>query len=353
MRSSPKGFWHALEAVPGLSAVSAEWRIRFGDEYESAKTFLRPNGKRAASHPCTVPGGCGCAHEVVEHGPDDIVAVCRCGRGCGTFPLKASYITVYELDRTAFCQAVARAFKLRGEPESAPGLHHTARIGVYSPYAGFRFPVYLTIQLEPGDFEYVVSGLVSQTDKPFVLLAPTRDLCTARTEQVLANRKSAFIPLAEDLDLAGRRKLRLCRPLADILASFPAAHLPAPKDNGSMIFFPTPPDATWRNVSIRFTDSHTVSVRVKSVSRKCHYAQMGMANKKSSHPTVQWELLYSFAKERGVLDWSSRYAHRQNQKRREILARNLQSFFRIEGDPFRLTGDGKGWRARFRISPDD
>ena len=353
MRSSPKGLWHALEAVPGLAVVAAEWRTRFGDEYESAKSFLRPSGKRAASHPCTVPGGCGCAHAVVEHGPDDIVAVCRCGCGCETFALKPSDVIVYELDPTAFCQAVARAFKLMGEPQPVPELHQTARTGVYSPYAGFRYPVYLTIQLEPADVDHIVGGLLSQTEGPFVLLAPTRDLSTAPSERLLAKRKSAFIALAEEVALARRRKLSLLRPRDEILSPFRAAHLPAPEDNGAMIFFPTPPEATWRNVSIQFTDSHTVSVRVKSVSRKCHYAQMGMANKRSSQPTVQWDLLYSFARERGVLDWSSPYAHRRNQKRREMLARNLQSFFRIEGDPFRLTGDGKGWRARFRVSPDD
>ena len=59
------------------------------------------------------------------------------------------------------------------------------------------------------------------------------------------------------------------------------------------------------------------------------------------------------------MDWDSRQAHRRNQKRREILARNLREFFHIEddplskGDPFRLTDDGKGWQARFRICPDD
>ncbi len=353
MRSSPKGFWHALEAVPGLSAVSAEWRTRFGDEYESAKTFLRPNGKRAASHPCRVPGGCGCAHEVVEHGPDDIVAVCRCGCDCETFVLKPSDITVYELDPTAFCQAVARAFKLMGEPESVPGLHQTTRIGVYSPYAGFRFPVYLTIQLEPGDFEYVVSGLVSQTEGPFVLLAPTRNLSTARLEGLLSKRQSAFIALAEDVAVAGCRELRRLRPLDEILFSFRAAHLPAPEARGSMIFFPTPPDATWSDVSIRFTDGHTVSVQVKSERMVCNYTQMGMANRKNGEPTVQWGLLRAFFEERGVLDWSSPHARRRNQKRRENLAQNLRSFFRIEGDPFCLTDDGKGWEARFRVLPDD
>ncbi len=61
MRSSPRGFWPALETVPGLSAVDAEWRTRFGDEYAAAESFLRPNGRWATSHPCTARPGCGCA----------------------------------------------------------------------------------------------------------------------------------------------------------------------------------------------------------------------------------------------------------------------------------------------------
>ncbi|WP_157067615.1 hypothetical protein [Desulfosarcina cetonica] len=78
-----------------------------------------------------------------------------------------------------------------------------------------------------------------------------------------------------------------------------------------------------------------------------------MANKKNGDPTVQWELLRTFSDEHGVLDWSSNKADRRNQKRREILATNLRDFFRIEGDPFRLTDDGKGWQALFLISPDE
>ncbi len=352
MNGSAPGFWQALEALPGLSAVTAEWRTRFGEEYRSAKTFLRPNGKRAASHPCMVPGGCGCAHEVVERGPDDTVAVCRCGCDCESFALKPSDITVYELDRTAFCQAVAGAFKLMGDPESVPELHQTTRIGVYSPYAGFRYPVFLTIQLEPTEFDPIVSALLSQTEGSFILLAPTRDLLIARSKGLLSTRRSAFIPLAEELVLAtGRRKVRLRRPLDDILSSFRAAHLPAPRDDQSMIFFPTSSDASWSDVSIRFTDGHTISVQVKSERKVCNYTQMGMANRKNGEPTLQWGLLRAFAEERGVLDWSSRHAHRRNQKSRENLARNLRHFFRIEGDPFRLTDDGKGWQSRFRISP--
>jgi len=35
-----------------------------------------------------------------------------------------------------------------------------------------------------------------------------------------------------------------------------------------------------------------------------------------------------------------------------MLARDLQAFFRIEGDPIHLTEDGKGWRSLFSILPE-
>lgn len=353
MTSRPTDFWQALETVPGPAAVVAEWMARFGSEYESARAFLRPNGKLASSHPCTVPRGCGCEHDVVVHDPEDIVAVCRCERGCEVFSLNRSDIVVYELDRAAFDAAVAKAFNLIKETDCGTDLHGTTRIGVYSPYAGFRFPVYLTIQLESSDFDSAVDGLLGRIDTPLILLAPTRDLCNTQAERLLANRKSIFIPLSENVAIAENGKLRLLRSLDDILSQFRTANLPSPQDDSSMAFFPTPPDATWGNVSIRFKDGHTVSIKVKSAGGVFNYTQMGMANKKNGDPTVQWELLRTFSDEHGVLDWSSNKADRKNQKRREILATNLRDFFRIEGDPFRLTDDGKGWQALFLISPDE
>ena len=77
-----------------------------------------------------------------------------------------------------------------------------------------------------------------------------------------------------------------------------------------------------------------------------------MANSKNSRPTKQWELLGHFADAHGTFTWKHRAADRKNQKRKEKLAAALQAFFRIEGDPFQLTGDRKGWQALFSISPD-
>ena len=256
-------FTRAQRSHRGRKAWRDGVREWCGEDYPSAQPFLRPNGRRACYCPCTVRG-CGLVSDVVEHGPEDIVAVCCCGRGCHTVPLNRSDIAVYELNRAAIDYAVATTFNLRAEPDAETGLHQTTRIGVYAPYAGFRFPVFLTIQLEAGDLDHTVDSLVSRTNTPLILLAPTRDLCTARSERLLTGRKSAFVPLSEEVAIGEGGKLRLLRPLDDILSSFREANLPSTQDDGSMVFFPTPPEATWRDVEIRFIDGHTISVQAKA-----------------------------------------------------------------------------------------
>ena len=350
--NATKKLWEALEAIPGSATVSAEWRSRLGDAFESAWVFFRPNGKLASFHPCTVRDGCGCDHQVIFHGPEDIVAGWRCESGLETFRPDRSDIVLYELDRAVLDAAVAAAFGLVTEGGSKTDLHGTTRLGVYSPYAGFRFPAYLTIQLEPTELEDVVDGLLGRNETPFLLLAPTRDLCLSAAEDRLSRRNSIFVPLSENLAITDIRRFRLLRPLDDVLAEFRSVVLPKADDDDGMVFFPTPPDAIWGNVTIRFKDGLTVFVKAKSASGTFSYTQMGMANKKSANPTLQWKLLQSFAEEGGVMTWKSPHADRKNQKRREVLAKNLQRFFRIESDPIALTENGKGWRVLFSLHSD-
>ena len=100
-------------------------------------------------------------------------------------------------------------------------------------------------------------------------------------------------------------------------------------------------------MSIRFMDRHSVYITVKGTTGKYHCTQMGMASKKNAKPTVQWLLLETFAEGHGLLDWRNRKSDRRNQKRKEKLVKNLQRFFRIDGDPFIIEGDG--WRAHFEV----
>lgn len=348
----PHSLWQALERVPGLAAVEAEWKALIGPEYDLARNLLRPNGNYASSYPC--PSNCGCAHKVVSHSIDDIVAVCRCEpKRCETLELKRTDIVVYELKCSALGVAIASAFKVVPEDRATDGLPMTRRIGTYSPYAGFRFPIYLTIQIEPDEFQQVVKGLVSGEDKPFILLAPTRELCGPECEKLLQKRTASFFSLADLLICKDDGTLAMEKPADEILADFRAAVLPSLKDTGPMILFPTPPDATWGDVSIKFKDGHTVSIKVGEASGTYNYTQMGMVDERNGNPTKQWKLLESFATAHGKLGWGHPDAARKNQKRRETLAENLRDFFRIEGDPFRWTKDGRAWEAYFTISYDE
>ena len=235
MKSKTKGFWQTLEKIPGLTAVEADWKVRFGTDCKSGMKFLRPNGKLALSYPCMILGGCGCYHDVINHSADDIVAVCKCGRECEPFPLQHSDIAVYELNRLSLCNEIANAFNLLEETESYINHPNSMPIGIYSPVVEFRFPVFLTIQLEGDDFESAVKCLLSRIDKPFILMAPTRDLCSSQTEILLSSRKSAFVPLLENTTITKNRNIRLLRPLDDILSQFINVNYPPLKDDISRI----------------------------------------------------------------------------------------------------------------------
>lgn len=213
MKVNPKGFWQALEVIPGLAAVEIEWRSFMGDEFEFGKAFLRPNGRLAASYPCIRPRGCGCHHEVIVHSDEDIVAVCRCESGCDKFALQRASIVVYELDRQALDKAIRKALGLIEESGSRGDLPGTTRIGVYSPLAGFRFPVYLTIQLERNDLDNAVDRLIARNGTPFILLSPTRDLCGPDTEKRLNDRHSILVTLSENLVVKDKKTLK---PLSSI-----------------------------------------------------------------------------------------------------------------------------------------
>jgi hypothetical protein len=351
---APLRLWQALERIPGLAAVTQEWRSLLGDEYELVEAFLRPNGKLATGYPCPEPEGCGCVHAVVEHAPDDIVAVCRCTpRRCEAIPLRRQDIVVYELNRSALGASIASALQItQDEKASVDGLPMTSQIGTYSPYAGFRFPVYLTIQMEPDEFERVVDGLLCRNDKPFILLIPTRDLCPPALGRRIEARNSALIVLSEDFAFRDKSGLCLKRSPDEILARFRAVNLPSPKADGSMVFFPTPDGITWADVRIKFYDGHTVTIWAGEKTGRYNYTQMGMANRRNGNPTKQWELLRVFAEGRGRLDWSSSAAHDRWKKQKELLSKRLCEFFRLDDDPIEWEKDGKAYRCRFRIIPE-
>ena len=344
-------WWRSLESIPCLADVTFTWKSLLGPEYELVSKFLRPNGMLAQSVPCRAKHDCGCAHFVVEHAPDHIVAVCQCEpQRCDTFPITRSDMVIYEVNQSALGAAVASALGIEYEGGETNDMYMTFQVGTYSPLAGFEFPVFMTLQHDPNDLQQVVGTLIAMNDAPMILLLPTRSLLNPAVTDMVHRKGGCVLALESFMCLSEDGGFVSDPPVDNLLAKFNALHVPDPEDQTAMTFFPTPTGSTWENVSIRFVDGHKVAVKVKSESGVFNFTQMGMANQKSSEPNLQWKLLQVFAEEQGELTWRSPYADPRNQKRKEILANSLGLFFRIKGDPFKLTADGKGWASRFNIS---
>lgn len=340
--------WPALEEIPGLQAVSAEWRIHLGEGSDSLQSLFIPTDRFAESIPVADdPYSC---YRVVRHALDDIVGVHDAGRP----PIKLSKrdVLIYRLDHQRIIRDVAAALGIELTVSAVDGVPHTYRVGSFRPFAGFAFPAFLAFPLEADDLQRAVAAISAQHNEPLVLLAPTSKCIRPACERLLKNRKACFLALNESIETDSSGDWTATEAAQRRVAEFQQAAVPQSAVAGGMAFFPTPPTATWQDVRIKFVDGETVSIKVGNASGTFVYSQLGMADGRNARPTVQWELLIAFARGYGAVTWSSSEASRRNQKRREVLAANLKEFFRIDGEPIEYVEESKGWRTLFTIEPD-
>lgn len=193
-----ESFWSACEAITGPATVETEWKQLAGEHYEAARMFLRPMQELATRYPCMRSYTCGCDHRVLIYGEDDIVAVCACNpQACDTFRLTKSDIIIYELDRSAIYKALAKTLPIEIQAAEIPHLRGTNQVGFYIPHKGIRIPVFLTVQTEPDNFRNAALDLLVRNREPFILMAPTYDLCEPDCKEMLDNRRAVFLALSD------------------------------------------------------------------------------------------------------------------------------------------------------------
>jgi hypothetical protein len=215
-------------------------------------------------------------------------------------------------------------------------------------YAEANLTYWLVSDAQASDQPLPTPGSLGVEDAPFLLLAPSRHFLRPLQEDLLRRRQACFLPLDESIGMLEHGRLAATEDVKRAIDRFRQRVIPVSGTETSAVFFPTPAGTGWSQVQIRLVDGHTASIVVGTAHGVYNFAQMGMANMKSGNPSVQWELLKAFAAGYGIITWRSRQADRRNQKRRELLARSLREFFRIDSDPF-LPHDN-GWRARFTVS---
>ncbi len=208
--------WHVLENFYRLSQPAAAWAREAGEHYAAFReAFLQRSSERAGLYPC--PRGCGCAHEVIEHGPGDIVAVCRCERwSCPDLRLTVDDVACWELSWTRLGRGLCRALSLESKPADL-GLIKTRQIGAWSASG---VPVILTIQPEARLFRQAVLELVSRVRTRFILLSPTSRHLTASCLEMLGRVDAAFFDLQSCVQVMPGGRLEATRRPGDLFNKF-------------------------------------------------------------------------------------------------------------------------------------
>lgn len=341
-------FWRALESLPALSTSHAEWMELLGDGAAAALPLLQATGRIAGSVP--VPGNSHARYRVVDLDDgtyfgvhDDSAQSVRLGR---------REVTCYEVNVQRLAGVLAELIGFEPAVELLEQPVFRFRLGTYGDISGYSFPIYLVKAWEADEMCGCLNSLLLSAHSPLIVMTPTPRKVSQQSLQLLENRGCLHLALSEALQIDSADDWSITPAARAKLLQFRDRHVPRAETATGTSFFPTPQGASWADVEIRFLDGETVSVSVGGSQAVHVYAQLGMADGRNARPNKQWELLRAFASGHGLLTWSTAGACRQNKKRKEYLSTALREFFRIDGDPFELTGDKKGWRAKFKLHGD-
>jgi hypothetical protein len=341
--------WPALEALPGLAAVTEEWRERLGEDFEAGQELLRLTNRRAEAYPCPSPGGIGCSRSIVDHGNGRIVAVCGDQpKRCDRLTLNKRDIAIYELDTRKLGTAIAVAFGIDPGFNEITGLQQTYRVGDYHPQAGKRFPLFLTFQTDPASLRDVATRLCATTDTAFILVIPTTQFSDLAMMDLLGRQKARGMALADLFENDGAGKLVATEAAKTLLAEFHSEVMPE-EEVGQLNQFPTPPEARWEDISIEFIAEEVANIRCKGITRRVEPEHLGVKSRKNGKPTLQWTLLQSFARCNGSISWNDSDAKDRVKHQKLKLSKKLNAYFGIEDAPINWHRDERDYRTRFSI----
>ncbi len=345
------GFWTALESLRSMSAVSAEWRELLDEDYEFAGQFLRPQQELANAYPCQRQPNCGCFHEVVEHGPDDFVAICVCRTGmCNPISLRRADIVVHEVAMPELAAAVASALDLT--PAFAPSdiARNTLHVGLYYPHEGFRFPIYLSMCLDSNELTNMGAVLTSRNDEPFILLTPTRDLWSDALIFTIDDRKNELLALTDIVEWQDGT-LRPRTSVKQVFHRFYESHVLGKVQTSSPQPFLFSADYRWAEIVIRIMDDPDKGlVHIGERQWNIDYHRMGMVDGRTGAPDHQWKLMLALAESnRRISCRNPGDADRFKQPIRR-LRKTLRLLFPIPGDPLPFDNEEKAWIAAFDVA---
>ena len=122
---------------------------------------------------------------------------------------------------------------------------------------------------------------------------------------------------------------------------------------GGIIPTELPPGTKWEDITIEFTDGHTVRITAPGFRGRTDYIRMGFENKRKLSPNVQWKFLQELAELHGEMLWRDvTETAIRNKKRKQLLSDTLKHYFQIDKDPFLPYKQARKYKSRFHLFPE-
>lgn len=205
--------WRAIESVPGLKAVEAEWIHRLATELEPLRPYLVLTNELATCYPALDHGE---PRPIVSHANDDFAAVCP--EGGVALALRRTDVVVYRFDAARLARTVGAALAIGGDLSPIPNVPLAWRIGTLPLDLGSR-PAFMAIPADAPAFATLIDTIASQCRQPYVLFAPTRRWLDARAEARLAATEGVFVPVCDLLQLGHDGQLLVAAAAKSALAT--------------------------------------------------------------------------------------------------------------------------------------
>lgn len=328
-------FWELLKPEAVRDRVMVDWQESLGEDFAVASLFLQPTGALSEAYPCPSPGHDGCPRRVVQHPTGERVAVCGAAPSpCDSLDLKKSDLAVYRFALVLFVVAARQALGLR---------------------------VLRRHQQADGSLIYLGQLPYSSTPSSIVYL-----LLTSSLHWHSPRPPDSILLTVEDVDPAPTSDRWNAIPSRDVLGVTDAGMLCCLdeqwavtalrsegqfNDPSQLSVLHVPSGTSWKDVSIRFTDGHTVEITVAGTKERMNFAELGMKDRRSGNPDDQWELLRGLSNQDGELTWASPVAHLDQKKQCQRQRAALRRRFGIQEDPIPYNRRTRGWRVQFHLQP--
>ena len=187
--------WRSLDHLPIGQGVLAEWQTMLATDFESTRPLLRSTDKIAGYYPA--PNLDGHPWRVVEHGPDDFVAVCDLSGE--SIALAKRDVVVYELDFRQLSKEVAAAFEVTPMFEPVGATARCWRIGTISNPAVQARPLQLFVPANTSELQRALETIRAAGLELGTVIVPTRTCVQSTIEMLLSANHARLIVLEEAL----------------------------------------------------------------------------------------------------------------------------------------------------------